>query len=266
MFMERTCRVWSLKPSLLLGAALLFGAMTAGAQTAAATGAAGHATPHTSSVLYDHGSLTVRATNSSLNSLLREIARKTGMSVTGSVAEDRVFGTYGPADPQRVLALLLDGSGSNFLIRSSAADASVQLILTRRSGAVTPPDPNAAAAQEADDDDADTVPPVGAPRSRSGFPASTPVSGGVPNAASQGSSAAPQSGSQPASPDGTPAAQPSATSGEVAFPPVGAGAAPATGSTTPAATDGSAADSVKTPQQIFEQLQRLQQQGTRAPQ
>ena len=49
------------------------------------------------SISYENGTLTVKTQNSSLNQILREISRKTGMSITGGVSEERVFGTYGPA-------------------------------------------------------------------------------------------------------------------------------------------------------------------------
>ena len=202
---------------------------------------------HHSQVTLDHGLLTVTATNASLNGLIREIARQTGMKVTGSVAEDRVFGTYGPGDPQSILATLLDGTGTNILIRSSAADAPLQLILTPRVGAATPPNPNAnLASNESDDDE---TPPPGAPaagfgpRSRPAVmpgrvPTPTPDNGGI-----------------------SPASQ------TVVFPAPDGTSPPATATTTPPDTATPAdtpSDGVKTPQQIFEQLQRLRTQTTGA--
>jgi hypothetical protein len=212
--------------------------------------------PHHSQVTLDHGLLSVTASNASLNGLLREIARQTGMSVSGTVAEDRVFGTYGPADPQRVLSDLLDGTGSNILIRSNAADAPLQLILTPRTGAATPPNPNAN--QGANDDDDEQTPSPGAPTAVSA-PRARPavMPGSIP--APDANAAAPANAISPASPS------PSQT---VVFPPAGGGSSiPATATTTSPDTDtpspgSSANDTVKTPQQIFEQLQRLRQQNT----
>ena len=203
--------------------------------------------PHHSQVTLDHGLLTVIAANASLNGLIHEIARQTGMKVTGSVAEDRVFGTYGPDDPQHVLATLLDGTGSNILIRSSAADAPLQLILTPRTGVATPPNPNANLAGNDDDDEA-TPPPgaptaISAPRAR---PASIPASVPTPAQATGGISPASSTLVFPA-PDGT--------------------SAPPAATTTPAETNTPAdasPDAVKTPQQIFDQLQKLRQQSTGA--
>lgn len=92
-------------------------------------------------VTYANGLLTIAADNSSLNQILREIARQTGMKITGSVGDERVFGRYGPSTPARVLASLLDGTGSNMLLRETASNAPAELILTPREGGPTPPQP-----------------------------------------------------------------------------------------------------------------------------
>jgi hypothetical protein len=63
-----------------------------------------------------HGQLTVDAQNSDLSQILQDIARVTGLSVSGLNGGPRVFGTYGPADPRTVLTGLLAGSGYNFLL------------------------------------------------------------------------------------------------------------------------------------------------------
>ncbi len=207
--------------------------------------------PRRSHITFEHGLLTVTASNASLNGLIRDIARQTGMKVSGAVAEDRVFGTYGPADPQKVLATLLDGTGSNILILSNAADSPLQLILTPRTGAATPPNPNANLDQNDEDDDG--TPPPGAPTAAGprGRPAIIP--GSIPNAPP-----APNTGAS------APANQIAPASQTLAFPPIDSTSAPATATTTPDAgtSPDSSADAVRTPQQIFEQLQRLRQQNT----
>jgi hypothetical protein len=91
------------------------------------------------------GKVEVVADGSSLNQILREIGRVTGMKITGSVADEPVYGSYGPAPASEVLSMLLDGTGSNMLLREPTAAAPGELILTPRTGGVTPPDPNAAA-------------------------------------------------------------------------------------------------------------------------
>ena len=90
-----------------------------------------------------NGMLTVDADNSSLNQILREISRVTGMKITGGVMDERVFGNYGPADPSTVLGTLLRGTGSNMMIVLDAKQAPQELVLTPRGGGPTPPNPSA---------------------------------------------------------------------------------------------------------------------------
>lgn len=99
-------------------------------------------TQHPARVQCTGGQLEVVADNSSLNSILRAISRCTGMRITGGVAEQRVFGNYGPAAPATVLATLIDGTGSNMLLRETGADQPAELILTPRVGGATPPPPS----------------------------------------------------------------------------------------------------------------------------
>ncbi len=204
-------------------------------------------------VIYAGGLLTVVASNSSLNQILRETAHQTGMKITGGVAEDRVFGTYGPAPPSQVLATLLDGTGTNLLLVQDASHAPTELILTPRIGAATPPNPNAPNFEDNDSlsDDAPqeirSVPPA-------------PVLPSIQPANSRNSD---QSGTGGI--DTNPAAtSPSSTTQQLAFPPVDATTPPATATITPTTPD-TTSDTVKTPQQIFEQLQKLRQQQTQQP-
>lgn len=108
---------------------------------------------HPASVTYANGLLTVEAGNSSLNQILRDISRETGMKITGGVADERVFGKYGPASAAQVLSALLDGTGSNMLLVGSNGAAPAELVLTPRTGGVTPPNPNAAALADNQSDD-----------------------------------------------------------------------------------------------------------------
>ena len=96
--------------------------------------------PH---VTYANGLLTVAASNSSLNQILRDIARETGMKITGGVTEERVFGQYGPAAPSKVLGELLDGTGTNMLLVHGTTATPAELVLTPRQGGPTPPNPSA---------------------------------------------------------------------------------------------------------------------------
>jgi hypothetical protein len=104
--------------------------------------------PHRAVVTYSQGQLTITANDSSLNEILRDISRQTGMTITGGVAEERVFGHYGPSSPGSVLATLLDGTRSNMLFIREQNGHPSQLILTARNGGPTPPNPNAVRDEE----------------------------------------------------------------------------------------------------------------------
>ncbi len=210
------------------------------------TSSAGTSTPRRAEVTYNGTMLTVAASDSSLNQILREIARETGMKITGGVTDDRVFGTYGPASPSAVLTTLLDGAGSNMLIVQDAEHKPTELVLSPRVGRVTPPNPNAAGFDDSDGSEAQSQP------ARSVLPSPPP-----PSANSRAPFRTGTGGI-----DTNPAAtSPSSTSQQLAFPPVDASTPPSTATTTPTGPNPSP-DAVRTPQQIFEQLQRLRQQQT----
>jgi hypothetical protein len=97
---------------------------------------------HKARVRYANGLLEVRADNSSLNQILRDISRQTGMSIVGGVADERVFGNYGPAAPATVLNTLLDGTRTNMLLKETATEAPAELMLTPQTGGASPPGPN----------------------------------------------------------------------------------------------------------------------------
>jgi hypothetical protein len=170
--------------------------------------------PQRAQITYSDGTLSISADNASLNQILRQIASDTGIKITGGVAEERVFGHYGPDSPNQVLAALLEGTGSNMIFVHHDADAPSELILTPRQGGPTPPNPNASTFENRSEPDE-------AP-SRSMQPAPYP------------------------SPQGNPI-----------IPPVTPGAS--TG-TSPNTSQPDNPNGVKTPQQIYEQLQRMRQQ------
>lgn len=91
---------------------------------------------------YENGQLALNATNVSLNEILREIAIRTGLKITGGVTDQSVFGQYGPGSVGAVLSALLDGTGSNMLL-VNASNGPSELILTARQGGPTPPSPMA---------------------------------------------------------------------------------------------------------------------------
>lgn len=171
-------------------------------------------------VAYTAGRLQIVADNSSLNQILREIGRLTGMKITGGVVEERVFGNYGPADPSTILSALLDGTGSNMMLRFDSARRPEELVLTPRHGGATPPNPNASRYAGRREDDL----PPDRRSDRTQPPASPPAF--------------------PPHPGTTPASAASST-----------GAAAAGDTTTQQSPNG-----VKTPQEIYDQLMKMQQQ------
>jgi hypothetical protein len=211
-------------------------------------------------VVFSDGKLEVTANDSSLNQILREVSRATGMKITGGVVDERVYGKYGPAPASAVLANLLEGTGSNMLLRENAADADapMELVLTPRMGGPSPPNPNAPGY-----DDDPSPPPFAAPLPDSAppvanGPAQLPFSRPVPTPALTSTEATPQTpppGGIVSAPTVAPATEPGTTPG------------PTTQSTgTSDTTSGTASpNGVPTPQQIYQQLQQLQQQQPAQP-
>jgi hypothetical protein len=130
---------------LFLGGSIAFAQSSGNADgrsgAISASSSAAQQTGHRAEVVYSQGKLEVNANNSSLNQILRDIALQTGMKITGGVADERVYGRYGPAAPVKILESLLDGTGINMLLMTTASDSSPELILTPRQGGATPPEP-----------------------------------------------------------------------------------------------------------------------------
>jgi hypothetical protein len=208
-------------------------AAASSAAPASIPASAPHIAAHLAEVSFAEGQLKVTADNSSLNQILREISRLTGMKITGGVVDERVFGKYGPAAPAEILSDLLAGTGSNMLLRETASSAPEELILTPQTGGPTPPNPNAAGF----DDDAGE-PPARQTQfvQRSPRPPFIPPNQPAPN---------PPASLATSPPNGDPA---QASTPAVAPNP------PSTGDASPSSPTG-----VQTPQQVYEQLQRLQQ-------
>jgi hypothetical protein len=156
------------------------------------------------------------------------------MKLTGGVADERVFGEYGPAATSQVLASLLDGTASNMVIVQSSTSTSAELILTPRMGGPTPPNPNASRFNDSDSDDSATQQPE---------PAPTPP--------------------QPQAPASQPAAPPATGATSVQSSPETA--APATPPSGDSTDQQQSPNGVKTPQQIYDELMRLRQQQQTAP-
>ena len=121
--------------------------------------------PQPAAITFQGGLLTVHATNSSLAQILTETSTQTGMALEGAPEDERVFGDFGPAPVDKVLAELLDGGASNYLLFGRKDNQAPRaLVITPRaslapgvvmaaSAAVTP-------ATNDDDDDDDTPPPA----------------------------------------------------------------------------------------------------------
>lgn len=189
----------------------------------AAPTAAPEPPPRHAEVVFAHGQLEITADNSSLNQILRDIGSQTGMKIIGGVADERVFGKYGPASPAEVLASLIDGTGSNMLLRDTASNVPAELILTPQGGGPTPPNPNA----RSFDDDAPEQP-------------EQPERPERPEQPERVEQLRPRPAYVPPTPAPVPVA-PEATNN------------PSAGANT------TSPNGVQTPQQIYEQLQRLQQ-------
>jgi hypothetical protein len=84
--------------------------------------------------------LSIRANNSSLAAILRQVAFRSGMKVEGLGGDERVFGSFGPGIPRDVLADLLDGTAYNLVLvgdLNNGAPRELILTPTTRGGGVT---------------------------------------------------------------------------------------------------------------------------------
>lgn len=124
----------------LIAAALLFGSAVAACQSTLPPMAPTmrDIEEQPANVQYADGQVAVLADNSSLSEIVRDVARRAGMAVKGSVVDERVYGTYGPAAPAEVLTKLLQGTGSNMVVLAGISHVP-ELILTPKQGGPTPP-------------------------------------------------------------------------------------------------------------------------------
>jgi hypothetical protein len=122
------------------------------------------------------GSLTIHADNSSLADILDRVKTDSGMAINGLGNDQRIFGSYGPGDPQDVLYALLDGSGYNVvMLGRTETGTPKELSLTPRgsgagagAGAGGSHHPQQQVVQDEDNDDeqqmAQPIEPPGAPQ------------------------------------------------------------------------------------------------------
>ena len=205
----------------------------------------------------------IRADNSSLNGILRSLSQQTGMRITGGVRDQRVFGTYGPGPADQVLSQLLQDTGTNMILRQSSSGGPGELILSPRMGGPSPPSPSSMGAdpeeaQMAPAASAASVQPGAAPQKVQQQPLVPPLPFSKPAMPP----AATDPMQTPVTPDPqgivepplvSPATEPGTTPGPTTQT---TGMSDTTsGRTAPASPNG-----VKTPQQIYEELQKLRQQ------
>lgn len=265
------------------------------APIAAATPSTNMGQHHRARVSFTGGMLEIRADNSSLNQILRDISRQTGMKIVGGVADQRVFGVYGPAPAATVLQTLLDGTNTNLLLRETADHAPEELVLSPRTGGISPPPPGSSAydATESEPElplaggatNPITTNPASGSAASPGSPTTPPSMPqpannvlGSPNNVSPTASTVPVTNSVPVNSLPTPSTAPP-VNGIVDAPnppPAGSTTAGFTSqtpntnpntappATTPPATqtNQTSPNGVKTPQQIYQELLQMQQQKT----
>ena len=188
-------------------------------------------------VSYTNGQLSIVATNSSLNQILRDISRAAGITITGGVSEERVFGNYGPGTPAEVLNDLLDGTDSNMLYVQGVGGSKSELVLTTRTGGPTPPNPNASRFEAEDTPPQPPPPPA---------PTTPPPPTAAQDAPAAADNSSPAASSLPDSSTPAPAATNSSSTGD-------------------SSTSSDQSNGAKTPQQIFDELMKLRQRQQNQP-
>jgi hypothetical protein len=106
--------------------------------------------PVPAKVTWDSRGLTIEATNSSLDAILKDVATATGAKVDGKVGDERVFGSYGPGSARDVISQLLDGTAYNVLMVGDQGEGTPrQIVLSNRP---TGPAPTNNAQNNSDDE------------------------------------------------------------------------------------------------------------------
>ena len=125
------------------------------------------------SVVWDSHGLSIDATNSSLQQILKDVSTATGTKVEGLSADQRVFGDYGPGQARDVLSQLLQGSGYNVLMIGDQGQGVPRQILLSARQASSGQAAAAKSSQPSNDDEDSEEPaaanPEPAPQNRPGF-------------------------------------------------------------------------------------------------
>ena len=96
--------------------------------------------PAPAQIIFRDGTLLIRANNSDLNQILRGVAQASGMVLSGSALNTRVYGVYGPLDPIEVITELLRGQQLNMMmVGRTLVGAPRELLLTPQEGAPSSP-------------------------------------------------------------------------------------------------------------------------------
>jgi hypothetical protein len=132
--------------------------------------------PAPASVVWNGRGLSIDASNSSLQQILKDVSAATGAKVEGLSTDQRVFGAYGPGRARDVLSQLLQGSGYNvIMIGDQGGGTPRQVLLSVREAANTQSIAKNTPTNNNDDDDADDpAPPPEPVPIRPGFPPRSP--------------------------------------------------------------------------------------------
>lgn len=105
------------------------------------------------SVGWNGRSLSIAATNSSLDQILHDVSTAVGVKVEGMGSDQRIYGSYGPAAARDVLSQLLDGSGYNVLMIGDQGEGTPrELVLSAKASHDTPQVQNAQPKQSTEED------------------------------------------------------------------------------------------------------------------
>jgi hypothetical protein len=98
-------------------------------------------------------SLTIRANDSSLSQILRDLSATSNMTIQGLGRDERIYGNFGPGEPRDVIFSLIDGLNYNVLmVGESKSGIPRQIILSPRA-METVQQQGAVRAPEAEQDD-----------------------------------------------------------------------------------------------------------------
>lgn len=209
------------------------------------------------SVLWDGVSLQVIASNAPLSRVLREISSRTKLRISGNAPEEQIFGTYGPGPINLVIPALLDGLPVNTLLVEGSGDTVSSLSITPRLG--TPTSASVPTQASVEESTQPTTINSGVTRPANGFV--PPQRGLPPNNQGFAPIAGPTLGDNGISGSDNGISGPN---NGVNGADNGIGVAPS--GTDVNATGTASPNGVRTPQEIFEQLQRLRQQQSQPQQ